>query len=66
MHENNLSSPWLNAKLLKCSTILSIEFSTSFSSRGSKINDTTGRFTLYVFSMALIFSGVLFADFSQK
>ena len=30
MHENSLSSPWLNAKLLKCSTISSMESPINF------------------------------------
>jgi hypothetical protein len=43
-----------------------MEFKTSFSSRGSKIKETTGKFTLYLFSIIAMFSGVLSADFNQK
>lgn len=48
------------------STILSIEFKTSFSARGSKIKDTTGIYASNEFSIVSIFSGVLSDDFSQK
>jgi len=57
---------WYILSVHNFSTILSIEFKTSFSSRGSNIKDMTGRFTLYLFSIDSIFSGVLSADFSQK
>jgi hypothetical protein len=43
-----------------------MEFSTSLSSRGSNINDTTGNLTPNDFSIDSIFSGVLSAAFSQK
>ena len=57
---------WYILSVHNFSTILSMELSTSLSSRGSKMNDTTGILTPNDFSMFSISSGVLSADFNQK
>jgi hypothetical protein len=57
---------WYILSVHNFSTILSMEFSTSLSSRGSKMKDTIGNLTFCDSSMASIFSGELSEDFSQK